>query len=84
MAMLSQISFAQTFSATLKFYRSDCGRRLEHRRKTSLTIEALTPSLSLHLVALTPREERSHSHFFSLKIQYGTMAAATIATRAKG
>jgi hypothetical protein len=37
MAVLSQISFAQTFSATLKFYRSDCGRRFEHRRKTSLT-----------------------------------------------
>jgi len=36
MAVLWQRSFAQTFSATLKFYRRDCGRRFAHRRKTLL------------------------------------------------
>src|SRR5689334_4705535 len=85
MAVLWQRSFAQTFSATLKFYRRDCGRRFAHRRKTSLTIAALASSLFPHPREVQGRdEERSHSHLFSLKIQYGTIAAAIMAMTAIG
>src|ERR1700759_3304372 len=65
-AVLSQSSFAQTFSATLKFYRSDCGTWVENRRKTSLTMDRRLLSF---IRAVWAGEERSRNHFFSLKIQ---------------
>jgi hypothetical protein len=66
MTVLSQRSFAQTFSATLKFYRSDCGRRFEFHRKTSLTIDR---RLFTSPCFWGQGQERNHSHFFSLNIQ---------------
>jgi hypothetical protein len=68
--VLSQRSFAQTFSATLKFYLSNCG-----------SFAAVMTRGSAQCFA---NDCGSHSHFFNLKIQYGTTAAATMATSASG
>ena len=85
---LSQTSFAQTFSAPLKFYRRNWGaaHASQPGRNGDLFCDTIGPvfAIGVRSRSLFRKRRPAQSHFFHLKIQYGTIAANSIITIAMG